>query len=536
MAYTQAPEKQTYSTERIPAAQNLDLRGIASDYNVSNRASSGMINLHPVKEYNSVSQKEEIYAETRQALFLGRVAGLSTSNPVRGMYVWEKSAGTVYYFVVHDVSVYTSTTGLAGSWTVVNTLATSAATPVGFTEFIDSTNTKTLVLVDGVEGFVFTTNAAGTKITDGDFPTPHVPYPVFVDGYLFLAKANTGDIYNSNLNNPALWTAGDFISSELYPDDIKALVKINNYILAIGTQGSEYFYDAGNATGTPLARQEGASLPFGTILPYSLASNKNTVVLIANNNDGTATLKAIEDFKHKDISPPWLFPYLSEVFTNTGTSPSGLRGYFIRHKGDLCYVFKLPGVSGFGCFVYSFDTNFWTEYKGYGDDENFTVDCTSSPTTNVLTTYVAGLYSNSAIYFGTLGPSGLSSVYTTSAVYAGTDYYHISGPTATTYNIKTQLRTANLDFGTLNLKFMNRLGVGIESFAPPLVQNLSVSTCDDDTTVFTTARTLQATQSVGYPFVTQLGSFRQRRIKIDYDGARSMRYKFIELDLNKGQQ
>jgi len=116
---------------------------------------------------------------------------------------------------------------------------------------------------------------AGTEITSADFPTPHCPFPVFMDGYLFVAKSGTQDIYNSNLDDPALWTAGDYISAEMYPDKIVALSKNNNYIYALGSNSIEYFYDAAVATGSPLGRHDSAVQQFGAVVVkvYSLIAH-----------------------------------------------------------------------------------------------------------------------------------------------------------------------------------------------------------------------------------------------------------------------
>jgi len=319
-----------------------------------------MINLLPIKTKNN--KADEIHAVTREPIHAYQVVNSNLIN--RGCYVWEKSVGTTYYFSVNGTGVYSSTDRI--TWTLVNTLATTATTPVRFTEFINGTNTKTLVLVDGVEGYVFTSNAAGSKIVDADFPTPHIPFPVFLDGYLFLAKTGTGDIYNSNLEDPTAWTPGDFISSELYPDDIQALVKINNYLLVVGTQGCEYFYDAANPTASPLARYDGGSLAFGTQVPNSIASNKNVAMFIANNNDGENTITVIEDFKSREIDASFVIAALNTRLSaaSNPTTAAAVRGFFFRQFGKMFYGLSFQGDVATpdllnSTWVFSFDTGYW---------------------------------------------------------------------------------------------------------------------------------------------------------------------------------
>lgn len=510
MAYTSAPETQTYSVERLPAVYDLDV----PPGSTSSSLSFGMKNIVPLKE------NDELWGETRYALSGVNVA---SSGTCRGMYVWEKTIGTVYYFVVVDNAgsskVYTSTTGLAASWTAVTTLSTSATTPVRFTEFIDATNVKKLVLVDGIEGYVFTTNAAGTKITDVDFPTPHIPFPVFIDGYLFLAKAATGDIYNSDLNDPAIWTAGSFISSELYPDDIQALVKINNYLLAIGTHGCEYFYDAANPTASPLARMEGNSLAFGTPFPNTIANSKDVTVFLANNNDGEVVLKLIEGLKSTDIPCP-VISLLNISLAAGTTTADKLRGYFSRQNGHLCYSFTFNGVTNVNTpstYVFSFSSKMWTEFIWGGFNGNYPVYFTFPTTSSNLLTYVAG--HDTGVHFGTLSPS------------TATD--NLDGGVG--INIRQEIRTKINDFGTLNLKTMSRFGI-VYTSTNYTINDIITIWWDDGGRYSDMVGNRQLPKFYAFPFITQLGSFRQRCFKITTDTAYPIRYRAIEVDINKGQQ
>lgn len=532
MAYTSSPENQTYSTQPLPIATSIELR--PDSLYIAGSAltqDGGMVNLIPTNAKTTKRKQGEaldVYAVTRQAITATEVVNSDLIN--RGSYVWEKSAGTIYYFSVNGTGVYSSTDGT--TWALVNTLLTSATTPVRFTEFINDSNQKSMILVDGVEGYVYTSNAAGTKITDGDFPTPHVPFPIFMDGYLFLAKAGTGDIYNSNLNDPSAWTAGDFISSELYPDDIQALVKINNYILAIGLEGSEYFYDAANATASPLARYEGGSLAFGTKFPNAIATNKRQAVVIANNNDGEFCLKGIEDFKGEDIDPGFLTQVINSRLASGSINAAGVRGYFLRQGGDLLYVINLQGDTSSPnllnkTFALNMENGYWTELRaGASGTAPYPVYFIANSTTTQAATYVSGHYGGSP-FFGTLKETALAQDTFTNG--------------AGTVGIYTEVRTPNIDCDTQNLKAMSRFGVEVEVSNSPTATSgadvtMSVSWSDDDYATFSTARDLVFGAGLNFPFITQLGMFRRRAFKLVYTGTSFLRYKLLTMDINKGLQ
>jgi hypothetical protein len=558
MAYTTSPEFNTYSTEKIPLV--YDLR-VAPGFTTLANPYSGMQNLFPVLD----SDGKTVVAESRPAI-MGKpvfvdTTGASSDAPIaRGMYVWEKSVGTVYYFSVFNFNgsgyVYGSSDMV--NWTNLQTIA-SATTPVRFTEFIDNVNTKKLIMVDGTHGWVFTGLAAGTQIVDANFPTPHVPFPIFMDGYLFLAKAGTADVYNSNLNDPTTWTAGDFLSAEMYPDDIQALVKINNYILAVGTKSCEYFYDAGNSPGTPLAKYESVTHPFGCAIPNSIASNENMAVMMANSGDGGISIKLIRDFEAADLPADAILQILQTQFSGPpyfpgSLSTAGIRGCLLRYKDDLFYFFNLFGNSpspdpNLHSYAYSFTHKIWIKLVISQPQLNTSVDYafpvyfTAPATSSLIQPFICGVF-NSENWTGT-GTIGSPAVY--NYVFFGVlDPMNSSGIDLLTPNVSGLFSGAYsmgivhkiwvppLDFGTQNRKVMNRLGLNYTSYA---TLPMTVSWSDDLMNTWTT-KTLEgivggnASVDGGFPFLFQLGNFRRRGFRLQGYGL--TRYNYLEVDINKG--
>lgn len=77
-----------------------------------------------------------------------------------------------------------------------------------------------------------------------------------LDGYFFLSGSgsNNNTIYQSALNDPASWDSGDTVSADLTGEGIRCLFRVKDYIVAAGTSGvNQYFYNAGNATGSVLS-------------------------------------------------------------------------------------------------------------------------------------------------------------------------------------------------------------------------------------------------------------------------------------------
>jgi hypothetical protein len=521
MAFTQAPVASTYSTQPIPIVNDLDFRSRMSVGAASARVEAGMINTIPRK----LGRAEAYYADTRPAVrSLGNIA-TGIGNPIiRGYYTWEYSAGFTSMFCVVNQSVYANN-GAGGGWVLVYTWANNVTSPVGFTEFIDATNSKRLILVDGFEGLQFTFAGAvltTTAIVDVDFPTPHIPFPVFLDGYIFLAKKSTGDIYNCDLNNPLSWTAGSFISSEVYPDDLQALGKIENFLIAVGISGCEYFYDAANASGSPLQRHTGGVLPFGTDYPYTMACLKDMMMILGKASDGEFCLKTVRGLQHTTVDVPWLSTFLNQQLTSVTVSTIANRmvASFLRVGGDLCYVLRAPTstvTADEAFFVYNLESKVWSEWTGasYGPFPMYAFGQPSYTDPRVPGAGVSG----TTVFQGYLEMNGEAQD-------------QLPG---TTYSFPVETRTQRLDFGTLNRKAMHRLGIKVLNSNYNSATDVSVYVSDDDAT-WALVGTLHAQPGVDFPFVTQLGTFRQRAIKLVYSGTYAVRFLEIQVDINKGQQ
>ena len=516
MAFSKTPTVDTYSSVRVPMAWDLALNSVPStdDYSLI----SGLTNMVP---YKKVDAENELYSETRYGLF-GSGVTTGSSKITRGCYVWEKTATETYYFVVVLdgvlTTVYSSTDGTA--WAVANTFTEAKTTTVRFTEFINSSNVKTLVLVTGTKGYIYTTNAAGTEITDVDFPTPHVPFPVFLDGYLFLAKESTGDIYNSNLDNPAAWTAGDFISSEMYPDDIKALLKIQNYVLAVGTEGSEFFYDAANATASPLARVSGGSLPIGTVYPDSIASSLDRATFLATTNDGGMSMAVIEGTNYKLLPAEVLLHIFTNQIRNGKIVGTGCRGAFLRMQGEVFYIFNFSGdTNGFDAdanytLMYSFNTKKWIRLV-VNFSNRYPVFYTNQGNSKSPLTFVCG-HTTDGVFFGTTSAGSPSDV-----------FFGIS------YQIRQEILVPPQTFGTMNLKAMGRAGLYYINSFDLIAASLLWS--DDNCQTWSDPRDFSGTMASNFPFITQLGMFRSRAFKVVLQGNSSQVY-YLECDINKGMR
>ena len=486
MAFTKQPTTSTYDTQRM-------------DFTISPQQRAGNLEDKDARILNMMVEPLNAPTEDNKRVVIKSRPGMSTVYTVntataRGIYYWVRS-GVGYTITVCGDKVYTDG--------VLLTTITTTTGEVNFTEFVSSVGVVTLVMVDGTKGYVFTSaTIAPTEIVSVDFPTPHVPMPIFLDGYLFLAKANTQDVYNSNLDDPALWTAGDFISAELYPDTIKALSKNNNYIYAIGQNSVEYLYDVANATGSPLARHDTASQQFGTNAPGTVVATDKEVIFVGETANGGHTVWTIAGFKEKEIGTPMV----KGVLLTEGASLATAVAHCIRASGQKLYILTLTSRT----LVYSFDTQLWSEWaSGVAGTDAF-----------------IGSHS-------TDGPNGTAYVLkrTGTSVYAIGEQYFTDAGTA----YLCQITTPKFDFGSMNRKTMSRLALVGDIPDPTGTNNtVTVQWTDDDYITWSTARTLSFNND--FPVMKQMGTFRRRAFRFQYSSPHLFRVEGFEVDINKGQQ
>jgi hypothetical protein len=490
-----------------------------------------------------------VFVKSRPGLF---ATYTNTPGTARGSHYWVYS-GTGYVFAVIDSGVWVN-------GTLLTSLETSTGA-VGFTEHVDDTGTVSLFLVDGNQGYIFanpttvptkvvpntwvastayalnakvkpTTSTgfyykvttAGTTsgteptwpttlaatVTDGSvtftaiegsFPVPHIPQPVFLDGYVFLAKANTQDVYNSNLNEIDLWDSGNFISAELFPDRIQALSRNNNYIYAIGNNSVEYLYDNAGTT-SPLSRHDSAVQQFGTISTQSVVQTDTEVIMVGETANGGHTVWTIDGFKGTEIGTP----AIRSILRNEGAALLTCTAYCIRAAGHKLYVLCLTNIT----LVYSFDVKMWFEW----------------------TSGVEGTLPFIGVH-GSDGPNGTPYVLgrTDGKVYTVSAQYFDDGGTA----FLCELVTPKYDFDVFNRKFMSRLSlIGDKPDTSGTNNTVTVSWTDDDYQTWSAERSISFDYE--FPSIAQLGHFRRRAFRFRYNKPKLLRLEEFEVDINKGTQ
>lgn len=172
------------------------------------------------------------------------------------------------------------------------------------------------------------------QVTDPDYPPQTVYGVVYLDGTIYVMDVK-GKISGSDLANPLSWSALNFISANAEADAAVALVRQLNYVVAFKAFSTEFFYNAGNATGSPLSKVLNALLEIGLATSGSLAFADNTVYFMANARQKGRSIMKMEGYTPKYISTPYVDRILNaddlvEVYS-----------FVVKSNGHFFYVLTL---------------------------------------------------------------------------------------------------------------------------------------------------------------------------------------------------
>lgn len=486
MAFSKTPTQDTYDTKRFPlVGMPLQRDG------VEEMKDQRFLNCFPEAIKAQLSDAKKFYVKKRAGL---RRLQAPAVGVARGM-IYEETSQQLFLVIGSNLYAYNS---------VSLTLISSSIPGTGLVGFTVHLTTAILVVfLTGTTGWVIDPfSNTLTQITDPDFPNPHVPQPVSMDGYLFVAKANTADIYNSDVDNPFAWDPSNFIAAEMYPDNIVAMTKNNNYIVAVGSGSIEYFYDVGNPTGSPLARNDSAVQQFGTPCPNSVIQTEKEVCLVGQSQNGGRTIWVVEGFKAEEVGTEAIRMALNAA----GSSIGLVNAFCVRIQGHKFYVIRVPTSSR--TFVYDFDSKVWHEWSsnlGAGETTFLGYLSADSPSGYP---YVLGSEGNSVLYLMDEGT------------------YKDD-----TFDITMQLTTLKLDFDNMNRKDMYRASL-FGDWPLDTTSTITLEWSDDDYRTWSNPRSIQL--STYLPVTRRLGKFRRRAFRLTHTGNVPVRLEGMEVDINNG--
>lgn len=330
------------------------------------------------------------------------------------------------------------------------------------------------------------------------FPTNPVPGLVYLDGYVF-AMDSKGQIWQSDNETPSAWGALNYTSAKSEADDGKAIARHLNYIVAFKEWTADFFYDAGNPTGSVLSVNQSAHMEIGCADGNSIQNPEQTLIWMANVVEGGRSIMLLDGLSPKKVSTKAI-----ETFLNA-SDLSGTYSWLYKIAGHILYGLVLTDQNV--TLVYDLSENewhVWTTSKDFiGGGENY-FECS----------FVTQFPYNSGNFYVLDAINGL--VFTLSP----DTYQDPFGP------IRMRIVTDRLDFNTYAFKTMAELTV----LGDNIKDVMQIRHTEDDYSTWSQYRNIDL--SLQKPCLYQLGRFRRRAYEFLYTGNNPFRLEKIQFNLN----
>jgi len=254
-------------------------------------------------------------------------------------------------------SIYNGTTQLVtnnGDTTVI----TGKATAITETT-VSNTATLYITSTDNT-GWYYQPSGTVTKIVDAQFPGNNsltlAGFGAHMDGYTFQMDT-LGGIWNTDLNSITSWTATGTINANIYPDKGVGVVRFKQYIIGFGSESMEFFYNAGNAQGSPLTRIQNMAQKIGATSADAITVISDNIFFCGSTPQGGLSIYQY-DGQLSRVSPPEIDAVL--LLAGAGNIKlTALRDY------GMSFVIVKAGTTQ---YAYCIEEKFWfiwTSHLGF---------------------------------------------------------------------------------------------------------------------------------------------------------------------------
>ena len=423
---------------------------------------------------------------TKYLFFCDGIDGytISTSGTItkinRTFSAWQAST----YYNVDDIVIPTVPNGRYYLITVAGT--SGAAEPVWTS-------------VMPLKGDTYTSGCKYSNAGGTSFPTPHIPTPQYMDGYIFLPVPDDNIIYNCDLEDPESWTTNAYIEAIIFPDNVTGLGRQNNQLVAFGRMSIEFFYDAANTTGSPLNRSDHGVIQIGSLSPYAVFQNEKLCFFVGTSDSGGRSVWQIDGFTPKKIS----YEGIDKILDAEGTTINEASAFGVRTNGHFFYILQLKTL--LRTLVYDVEEKMWHEWSTNSSGSHTQFNAVSAMDELEGRSVLQGKTDGKLYY---LDPN----VYKDDSI-----------------DIIVELTTIKIDMGTMARKFMYDIVLVCDQ--PDTDVKVYIRWTDDDYRTWSNWKQLDTYKR---PYVQRGGAFRRRAYNIKFTDNEPIRFEGLDLNYSLG--
>lgn len=235
----------------------------------TNSYKSASLPISAQRAVNCYAEAQPKDAKTQVALFgCPGIVTLATcgNGPVRGFHVM----GGVLYVVSGQRLYSVTSTGTA-------TDIGGSISGSGVVSMDD--NGSQLVIVNGTNGYLYSSTLGFVLISDADFNDANTV--TFFDQRFVFDWKDTNKFFASDSLDGTAYTATAFASAESRPDNVNAVILSKQILLVCGTASIEPWQNVG-AANFPFERVPGAVIERGLAEPYAICKADNTIYFMGD--------------------------------------------------------------------------------------------------------------------------------------------------------------------------------------------------------------------------------------------------------------
>lgn len=445
--------------------------------------------------------------------------GLTADARGRGVFFW--SENSILYIVNND-NLYKSNQGASISSGLTAGTKRVYFFPIG----------GKIILTDpeNDEAWSVTTGDTVAAVSDGDFPTTLAGGGAVLNNALYVMDA-AGVVYGSDDGDGTSWNALNFITAARDPDGGIYLAKHHDNLVAMGPATLEFFYDAGNATGSPLSRRQDVTYNIGNGLAESTWEIGDRLYWVGVDAAGALEVYTLENFSPRKISVPTLDSMITQAVVKdnytiigSGFSAAG-HDYYI-----MTFITTPSDITPETTLIYDDTVGLWYIWLTTIND------ITQLPLVNwtkrdgVTTQFGQGQLSNGDLISlnDNLNPQDTL----LASLYVVDDYVvdgYVQSAAADGTPIALTSRTGMFDGGTNKYKYPESIRfVGDKT---PSSQTLTLKWADENNSSFNTGRSQDMSINSKEH---RLGRFQRRNHQIEYSGTDDIWIEGLELPLEVG--
>lgn len=416
----------------------------------------------------------------------------ATNAAGQGVFYWNNAVYSIFAGTLYK-NLSSVATGLDSAGGVYSFTSILGATPQ-------------MVMQNGNQGYSYD----DTHLLSANLHSINASYPqytckglAYLDGATYVLQRFFGTaitpavIWGSAINSVDQvgdWDPLDFLTAQIEPDSGVALAKQLVYVVCLKQWTTEIFFDAGNATGSPLQSVPNAKISYGCATADSVQSIDDVLFWLSTNLSASNQIVMVDRLQLRVVSTQAIDRLLNQA------DLSVVYSWQIKCNGHSFYVLTIKNANL--TLAYDIRQDRWEQWTdANGNYMPIVASCRDSSGNHILQHET-----NGTLY------------------YASPNYLDDAGTV-----FPVTVVTPSFDAKTNRRKFLGAMNFYADRVPGSL---MTVQWSDDDYQSWSQPRTLDLSQQ--YPRLSNCGTFRQRAFKFTVNNNLWFRLMAVDLQFDVG--